>query len=498
MRLRFTTLSLLLVVAASTVTSGQDGKALVTGAARAMGTESLRTITFTGSASRAGIGQNVSPDDPWPLTHVRRYTRAVDLDAVTGTLTTVTLRNGSEASATQVVAAGAPWTQQAELWVSTPYPFLKAAAAAANPTLRTETVNGVRYDVVSVVRDNKYKVEGYISDAKMVERVRTWIDNDVMGDMLVEGVFSDYRDVDGVKVPGLTIVKQGGFPTFMGGVKDAKMNEPVSLASAAGPPVAAAATAAPAVTVEKIAEGVHYLKGGSHHSVLVEFADHVTLIEAPQNEARSLALLEQVRKLHPRKPLTQVINTHHHFDHSGGLRTFVDAGAAIVTHQINKPFFERAFKTPRTLNPDRLERSKRPATITAAGEKLVLSDALRTVELHQLKNNTHNTGMLVAFLPKEKLLVEVDMYTPPAPGAPAPAANAPVNPNALALLDNLERLRLDFDTILPLHGATTATRANLYEFTKKKLVPVSELPDRTAPPAGGRGGGPAPAAVDMP
>ena len=76
------------------------------------------------------------------------------------------------------------------------------------------------------------------------------------------------------------------------------------------------------------------------------------------------------------------------------------------------------------------------------------------------------------------------MYTPPAPDAPVPAANAPVNPNALALLTGLERLRLDFDTILPLHGTTKATRADLYAFVKKPLVPVSELPDPNAPTKG--------------
>src|SRR5207244_2971548 len=181
---------------------------------------------------------------------------------------------------------------------------------------------------------------------------------------------------------------------------DAKANAEVTI------PAPTPAPPPPPVTVqtEKITDGVYYLKGGTHHSVLVEFADHVVLIEAPQNEQRSIALLSEVQKLYPSKPLRYVVNTHHHFDHSGGLRTIVDAG----------------------------------------------------------------------------------MYTPPAANAPAPAANAPVNPNALALLDNLEKLRLDFDTILPLHGPGRVTRADLYAFVKKPLVPVSSLPDPNA--AGERGG----------
>jgi mono/diheme cytochrome c family protein len=95
----------------------------------------------------------------------------------------------------------------------------------------------------------------------------------------------------------------------------------------------------------------------------------------------------------------------------------------------------------------------------------------------------------MAFLPKEKILVEADLYTPPAPNAPAPAANAPVNPNAIALLTDLETLRLDFDTILPLHGPGKATRADLYAFVRKPFIPVSALPVSAAPEGGGGRGG---------
>ena len=86
------------------------------------------------------------------------------------------------------------------------------------------------------------------------------------------------------------------------------------------------------VTTEKLADGIWYLTGGSHHSVLVEFADHVALIEAPQNEERSTAVIAEVKKLTPTKPIRYLVNTHHHFDHSGGLRTYVAEGATIVTH----------------------------------------------------------------------------------------------------------------------------------------------------------------------
>ena len=480
MRLSFRAIAVALVVAGTVrPAQGQDGAAVAAAAARAMGAETLKTLTLTGSGSVGTLGQNVTPTAAWPLVRLSRYTRSLDLGALASTLEATRLQDGRETVQNQVIPPKSAWSRQAELWLVTPYAFLKGAATYP-ATARPEVVEGVRYTVVSFKVDGKYVVDGYVSEQNLVERVRTWVDSDVLGDMVVEAVYRDYTDFGGLKVPALTIVRQGGFPTLIAGVSDAKPNAPVSIPVPPAPP-----TPAPvAVTTEKVAEGVYYLKGGSHHSVLVEFTDHVTLIEAPQNEARAIAVLQAIKTLYPRKPLTQVINTHHHFDHAGGLRTFVDAGATIVTHEINKPFYDAAFKAPRTIAPDRLQQSKRTATITGVSDRLVLSDATRTVELHALKGNAHDEGMLVAFLPREKILIEVDMYTPAAPGTPAAAANVPVNPNALALLTGLEKLRLDFATILPLHGTTTATRADLYAFTKKPFVPVSELPDPDAPTRG--------------
>ena len=290
----------------------------------------------------------MNPTTGWPTVRVKSYIRQIDLDALASNLQTIRVQNNADVPLNQVIPPNAPWSQQYDLWLM-PYAFLKGAMA--NPvTVRPGTLDGVKYNVVSFTLQNKYRVEGYINDQNMVERVRTWVDNDVLGDMLVEAIYNDYKDFGGVKVPTLIIVKQGGFPTLILVVSDAKANVPVTI------PPAPAQAAAPAVTVEteKIADGVYYLKGGTHHSVLVEFADHLTLIEAPLNEARSLALLAEIKKLYPNKPLTEVVNTHHHFDHSGGLRTFVDAGATIITQDINKEFYEQTFAAPHTLNPDKL------------------------------------------------------------------------------------------------------------------------------------------------
>src|SRR5579871_6837772 len=168
----------------------QDDKALLGAVAKAMGVENLKTIQITGSGSAAGIGQNVNPTATWPTARVRSYTRQIDLDALASNMQSVRVQNNADAPVNQVIAAGAAWPLASDLWI-TPYAFLKGAMT--NPvTVRPATLDGTQYTMIGFTVQNKYKVEGYIDKQNMVARVRTWVDNDVLGDMLVEGTYDDY------------------------------------------------------------------------------------------------------------------------------------------------------------------------------------------------------------------------------------------------------------------------------------------------------------------
>jgi glyoxylase-like metal-dependent hydrolase (beta-lactamase superfamily II) len=341
--------------------------------------------------------------------------------------------------------------------LSTPQGFVKAALA----NNATSTPQGSGSEVTFTV-DGKYRYTGTINAQNHVERVRTLIDNTVLGDTVVETTFSDYRDFGGLTFPGRITRTQGGHPVLDLTISGVKANPAVDISV---PDTVKNFKPAPVqVQVETLAPGVHYMIGGSHHSLVIDQRDHIVVVEAPQNEERSLAVIAKVKETIPKKPIRYLINTHVHFDHSGGVRTYVDEGATIVTHALNRPFYEQAWAAPRTLSPDRLAKSGKKATFETFTDKLVLTDGKRSIEVHAITANGHNDAFAMVYLPAEKILSEVDAYGPPAPGAPMPATP---NPFAVSLYDNIVRLKLDVRRIAPLHGRVV-TLADLRAFNGMK------------------------------
>jgi len=336
-----------------------------------------------------------------------------------------------------------------EVW-STPQGFLKAAAA--NNATSQETGGGS--EVTFTAGKNKYV--GTINAQNQVEKVQTWINNPVLGDTLVETTFSDYRDFSGTQFPAHIVRQQGGYPVLDLTVSSVTKNGTVDLTA---PEQARNATVPPVmVTSEKLADGVYYLKGGSHHSLAIDQTDHIVVIEGPQEEARSVAVIAKAKELIPNKPIKYLINTHAHFDHSGGLRTFVDEGATIVTHEMNKAYYEKAWSAPHTLSPDKLEQSKKTPMFETFSSDYVVTDGRRPIEIHPIQGSGHNDAFVMVYLPREKILVEADAFTPTAADAPLPTTP---NPFTVNLYENIQRLKLDVRQIAALHGPRLTTMADL-------------------------------------
>ncbi len=160
-------------------------------------------------------------------------------------------------------------------------------------------------------------------------------------------------------------------------------------------------------------------------------------------------MIDETKKLIPGKPIRFMLNTHVHFDHSGGAATFAAEGATIVTHQSNKAYFDRALSAKRTVSPDALAKSKKKAVVRGVGEKFVHTDGNRSVEMHHIKGSIHSDGLMMVYLPKEKLLIQADVFAPLAADAKPPAKP---NPVLLNFGENIDRLKLSVDRIAGIHG----------------------------------------------
>jgi len=328
-----------------------------------------------------------------------------------------------------------------------PHGFLRAATTR-NATVEARTIGGKKYNVVTFVGDNKAKVSGYINEQNLVERVETLIDNPFLGDMPFEAIYSDYKDAGGVQFPMHIVQKQGGYPIFDLNVSDVKANAAVNIQAPQGRGGApAAAPANPPATSEKLGDGVYLITGG-YAVIAVDFKDYIALIECGQSEPRALAVIAETKRLIPNKPIKYLINTHSHIDHSSGLRAFVAEGSTIITHQVNKAYLEKILSLPHTLNPDKAQLAGKKPVIEAMGEKRVLTDGTHVIELYHLQNFPHHDGMIIAYLPKEKVLLEADGYNPQAATATPPS---PPSPFTVSLLDNIQRLKLDVQRVVPVH-----------------------------------------------
>jgi len=250
---------------------------------------------------------------------------------------------------------------------------------------------------------------------------------------------------------------EDGHPTLDIMVSDVRPNAGVTIDAPAN--VQQAPAPVLRVAVEKLADGVWYFSTPNARNWAVDFGDHIVVVEGQGSDARSLAVIEEIKKAIPNKPIRYVINTHAHYDHAGGLRTYVAQGVTVVTHEMNKPFYEKVWARPRTIAPDSLSKAPKAAVFETVGDKKVMSGGGKTLELYYMKGTSHNMYNLLVFMPGSGLAFWGDGYNPPEGNDPRDLARTPEQ--TIDLYRIITMNNLDVKTIAPAHGSGAKPFDNL-------------------------------------
>jgi glyoxylase-like metal-dependent hydrolase (beta-lactamase superfamily II) len=517
MLLRTLTVAALLVTF-STGAAAQNASSVIAAASKAMGVDTVTSITITGTARNGAFGQSKAIGDPLgPVnaTRITEYTRTINFGSPASPTDLVSRATGPTQPPT-VPGAPAPtpgvfnqnitgqqmgtFAQAFNVW-STPWAFLKAAAAN-NATVRQQGRN----QIVSFSPANMkspsgqaYVVTGTINNDNLVTKVETRVEHAVIGDLPIEFEYSNYQNMNGVQVPTRIVQKQAGLTTFDATITSATPN-PADLVARLTPPPApargggagapaggapaagagrggAAAAGAPGAApggqggrgagapaagappqgaraggppapagrpeVEKLGDGAFAI-GGNYLSLAVDMGDHILVVESGQSDQRGMDVMAAAKQAIPGKPVRYVVNSHPHFDHASGLAAAVAEGATILTHENNEDVLERLLRYPRTLTTDSLSKAtNRRANVEGVDDRDVRRGSNgKLVELIHVPNE-HSDGMLVVYLPAEKIVWSADVT-----GINPNPAQLPVTK---AVHDTLTRLKVDYNRFMTAH-----------------------------------------------
>jgi len=452
--------------------AGGDAMAIIRAADAAIGATKVKSIHYAGTDGYVTVyGQSgtASVQHVWPRFNLKSFSRVIDYDTMSMREEQVRTQGAwpaDEGGGDRPIAGerrqvhyyrdGYAWNENPDGTITaapqdatermleivmTPQGFIRAALKAHDLRIDThyESSNSTHktYAVTFKYMD-KFPIVGWIDEDNQVTKVTTWFASPMVGDEYVETRYARYKAYDGFKF-GPEIHQSIGIPPdpsydFMASTVEVNVpNAAVQVPAAVRQSGASTAM----VQTRQLAPGTWLIGGNGYNSVALEFANYSAVIEAPLDEARSVAVMNEVRRLIPNKPLRYVVNTHHHFDIAGGLRGYAAEDVLIVTQQSNYDNYEALALSlhNQMIDPDALGRAPRQVHYIRMQEHWTMTDGQRKLEVYHVQNQEHSEDMLMAYLPAEKILVEADLFEAPPPGRTPPAT--PLN---MALLYNIERI----------------------------------------------------------
>jgi glyoxylase-like metal-dependent hydrolase (beta-lactamase superfamily II) len=444
---------------------------VVNGAAEALGgkarIQSVKTLTVEGEGTNPNIGQNPTPDAPLEIWKVTEFKRTIDLAngrmrlqqhrvaqfafalatdvhqdmSVDGE---VAWNTGAGGKATRV---GASVAEQRRLDMLGNPVFI--VRAALNPAAKLGNLRKKdNLELVDITTPKGVKLTLAVDGATHLPAYVEWISSsDNLGDVLNRTAFLNYETVGGIKLPKRYLSTMDFRDWTTADIQVSKNTLDGDIGDLAAP-AAVKSTPAPVpppdiVTAEPQGKGIWWMAGtGNHRSVLFEFDDHMTLFEAPDSAERAKDVIDKARTVVPNKPLTEVIVSHHHFDHSTGLRVVVAEGLTVITQKANEQMFREIVARKATLHPDELAMNPKPLKIKTMDDTLVLKDKSMEVDLYRVKGNIHAGLLIMAWVPRDRILVQGDLYD----------VGWLQHPWAVNYAENLKMRNLDVAKDLPIHG----------------------------------------------
>jgi glyoxylase-like metal-dependent hydrolase (beta-lactamase superfamily II) len=332
------------------------------------------------------------------------------------------------------------------------------SAALMSPTSDAPSdrqLDGKTYKYGTATLANGERVGLYFDpQSKLLSAYETTDTETMLGDLPAQYLLADYRDINGVKLPHTITIRKGRQPYSDVRFSSASIDDPAddslfAIPDSANAEVDRAIQAGDysPIAISKIGDGVYFARAYSHNSMIVEFPAWLAVVEAAYTDAQSATLVRALNEQFPGKPIRYAIVTHHHFDHTGGVRGLAAAGATILVEKGHEPLLRTIVESPHTNPPDALEtarKSGKAGALEIYEGKKVLSDGKQLLELYPITGNPHVDPKVIVYAPSARALFQSDLFIP--------GVGAPAGPEAAHLLKSVQDLKLRVDRNVGGHG----------------------------------------------
>ena len=316
---------------------------------------------------------------------------------------------------------------------------------------------------------------------KLPAAVRTRDDDNIAGDSNYDLVLSDWRAVSGVQMPQTKSGRLNGIEVARYTEKDVSVNAPM-LANATTTPDSVKNAKGPAadapyqwvlrriyltrfldsddviypagggLKLVELAPNVQHVQGGTANNLIVAMKDHLVIFDAPYGEKQSRWVIDAAKAKYPGKPIKYLVLTHHHMDHTGGMRAYVAEGATIVVPAGSKEVFAKAARAPHSVAPDAQQKAgNKAAKIVEVKDTMAFKDDTAEIKLINIPN-PHVDGMIIGHVVGPNIVYVTDLVSPRGTIGRSPAT--------VAVGDALRKAGISGATIAGGHG-TTAKQADI-------------------------------------